>query len=108
MTIKEIQENAREFAPIFKDKTPAQRMLYLTTEMGELALEVLKLSGFRQGGNTDEWKTNLGMEIYDVVWNLCDLANMFDLDLEDLFRKKVEWNNKRWNERKKASSGLNS
>ena len=101
MTIQEIQENAREFAPIFKDKTPEQRMLYLTTEMGEIALEVLKLSGFRQGGNTDELKENLGMEIYDVVWNLCDLANMFDIDLEDAFGKKVEVNNKRWDERKK-------
>jgi len=101
MTITEIQENARIFAPIFKDKTPEQRMLYLTSEVGEVSLEVLKLEGFRQGGeDQDQLKENLGMEIYDVVWNLCDLANMFDIDLADAFQKKVAFNNQRWEKRK--------
>jgi NTP pyrophosphatase (non-canonical NTP hydrolase) len=36
------------------------------------------------------------MEMYDVVWNLCDLANMFDIDLEESFARKVELNNSRW------------
>ena len=96
MTIKDIQENARQLAPIFWDKTPEQRMLYLTTEIGELAREVLKLQGFKQGDNKEELKENLGMEMYDVVWNLCDLANMFDIDLEKSFARKVKLNNNRW------------
>lgn len=95
MTIKDIQENAKQLAPIFWDKTPEQRMLYLTTEIGELAKEVLKLQG-SQGDNKEVLEENLGMEIYDIVWNLCDLANMFDIDLEESFARKIELNNNRW------------
>ena len=96
MTIRDIQENARELAPKFKDKNPEQRMMYLMSEMGETAIEVLKLQGFRKGGNADELKQNLGMEIYDIVWNLCDLANMFDIDLEETFAEKVALNRERF------------
>ena len=99
MTIKDIQDIARVQAPIFKDKTPEQRMLYLASELGEVAQEVLKLGGFRKGGDTEALKRNLGMEIYDVVWNLCDLANMLDIDLEESFAAKIKHNEERWKDR---------
>jgi NTP pyrophosphatase (non-canonical NTP hydrolase) len=61
------------------------------TEVGEVAREVLKLS---RGGNESVGKMEavveeLGMEIYDVVWNLLDLAGV---DLEDAFGKKASLN----------------
>ncbi len=32
------------------------------------------------------------MEIYDVMWNLCDLADMAGVDLERAFVKKADFN----------------
>ena len=96
MTIRDLQENAKELAPKFKDKNPEQRMLYLMTEVGETALEVLKLQGFRNAEDEKGLKQKLGMEIFDVVWNLCDLANMYDIDLEKAFAQKIAINKERW------------
>jgi NTP pyrophosphatase (non-canonical NTP hydrolase) len=35
------------------------------------------------------------MEIYDVVWNLLDLADMAGVDLEEAFGKKARLNESR-------------
>ena len=35
------------------------------------------------------------MEIYDVFWNLCDLANLVGINLEEAFAQKVEVNRHR-------------
>jgi NTP pyrophosphatase (non-canonical NTP hydrolase) len=99
MTIRDIQENAKELAPKFKDKNPEQRMMYLMSEVGETAIEVLKLQGFRSGGDAEELKQKLGMEIFDVVWNLCDLANMYEIDLEKAFATKIAVNEERFSGR---------
>ena len=76
-----------------------QRLAYLTAEVGEVAAEVLKLS---RDGNGDVGKMDaaeaeavveaLGMEIYDVVWNLLDLADMTGADLEKAFAQKARLN----------------
>ena len=68
------------------------------TEVGEVAREVLKLS--RAEGKMDEAEREatvkaLGMEIYDVVWNLLDLADMAGVDLEEAFGKKARLNESR-------------
>ncbi|MNU03889.1 MazG nucleotide pyrophosphohydrolase domain protein [compost metagenome] len=59
-------------------------MLYLMTEVGELAKEVLSVSFHPDA----ERKANLGYEMYDVVWNIFDLANKLDIDLEKAFNEK--------------------
>ena len=38
---------------------------------------------------------NLGMEIYDVIWNLLDLTMMAGVDLETAFAKKATLNKTR-------------
>jgi NTP pyrophosphatase (non-canonical NTP hydrolase) len=35
------------------------------------------------------------MEIYDVVWNLFDLADLAGVDLEEAFARKVDLNRSR-------------
>ncbi len=92
MTIEELQKQVRQLkeAKGF-EITLEQRLAYLMTEVGEVAREVLKLS---RGGNESVGKMEavveeLGMEIYDVVWNLLDLAGV---DLEDAFGKKASLN----------------
>jgi NTP pyrophosphatase (non-canonical NTP hydrolase) len=100
LTIAELQRQVRELkgAKGF-DITFEQRLMFLTTEVGEVAREVLRLS---RDGNADVRKMddaeieavreNLGMEIYDVIWNLLDLAELAGVDLEETFRKKANLN----------------
>ena len=35
------------------------------------------------------------MEMYDVIWNICDLANLLSIDLEASFAAKIEINKTR-------------
>lgn len=103
LTIAELQRQVRQLkeAKGF-DITLEQRLAYLTSEMGEVAREVLRLS---RDGNEDVGKMDaadvgavvesLGMEIYDVIWNLLDLADMAGVDLEAAFAKKATLNKDR-------------
>jgi NTP pyrophosphatase (non-canonical NTP hydrolase) len=95
MDIAEIQAQARELraAQGWTSIDPQTRLGYLMTEVGEVAREVVGLDGAVEP--TPEARERLGMEIYDVVWNLCDLANILQVDLEGAFAKKVALNRKR-------------
>lgn len=93
MNTSEFQQYVKSFSESkgFDTSTIEQRMLYLMTEVGELSKEVLSISF-----NPDaERKENLGFEMYDVVWNIFDLANKLDIDLEQAFRRKLEINEDR-------------
>ena len=100
MTIDELEQQVRhpKAAKGF-DVTLEQRLAYLTSEVGEVAAEVLKLScsGNRNVGKMgpaglESVKEDLGMEIYDVVWNLCDLVDMAGVDLKRAFANKARLN----------------
>src|SRR5689334_3331736 len=93
--IKELQEHAKELAQVLPEITVEQRMLFLLTEVGEVAREVLRLSRSADQANADAIKTDLGMEMYDVIWNICDLANMLSIDLEASFAAKIQINKTR-------------
>lgn len=99
LTIHELQEQARELASLFPKTTLEQRTMFLMTEMGEVVAEALYLSGAHGAIDREAVKRRLGMEIYDVFWNLCDLANMLDIDLEAAFQRKIAINRQRtWSE----------
>ena len=95
MTIRDIQEAAAALCEkhAFPDRSPAQRFRYLITEVGELSRELVRLE-HPQDDRTDA-KHNIGLEIYDIVWNLCDLANQLDIDLEKVFAEKAKANETR-------------
>ena len=93
--IKALQEHAKELAQILPEITVEQRMLFLLTEVGEVAREVLQLSRSADQANADAIKADLGMEMYDVIWNICDLANILNIDLETSFAAKIEINKTR-------------
>jgi NTP pyrophosphatase (non-canonical NTP hydrolase) len=93
--IKELQEHAKELAQVLPEITVEQRVLFLLTEVGEVAREVLRLSRSADQANADAIKADLGMEMYDVIWNICDLANMLGIDLETSFAAKIEINKTR-------------
>ncbi|SFI70564.1 MULTISPECIES: MazG-like family protein [unclassified Bacillus (in: firmicutes)] len=94
MKISALQRDVREFSKSkgFENATIEERTLFLVTEIGEVAQEVLKISSKPDSENSNELKEQLSFEIYDVVWNLFDLANKLDIDLEYAFRKKSEIN----------------
>ena len=95
MRIADIQAQARELraAQGWTSDDPTVRLAYLISEVGEVAREVI---GIREAGEaTAEARERLGMEIYDVVWNLCDLANILGVDLESAFVRKAALNSRR-------------
>ncbi len=101
LTIAELQRQVRQLNDAKRfDITLEQRLAYLMSEAGEVAREVLKLSRAKDVGKMDEAEREatvkaLGMEIYDVVWNLLDLADMAGVDLEAAFDEKARLNESR-------------
>ncbi|SDX66743.1 MazG nucleotide pyrophosphohydrolase domain-containing protein [Paenibacillus sp. CF384] len=93
MNTAEFQQYVKEWSALqgFDQSSMEQRMLFLMTEVGELAKEVLSVSYHPDA----ERKANLGHEMYDVVWNIFDLANMLGIDLEQAFKEKMQINNTR-------------
>ncbi len=101
MTVEDLRRQVRELkARKGFDVTLDQRLAYLTSAVGEVAEEVLRLS---RNGNADvgtmdakegveATRQRLGEEIYDVVWNLLDLADLAGVDLEGAFEKKARRN----------------
>ena len=90
LTKAEIQRQVREL----KDAkgfgiTLDQRLAYLMTEVGEVARET-------NAAGAESAEEALGMEIYDVIWNLLDLAEMAGVrDLEEAFHRKASLNEDR-------------
>jgi NTP pyrophosphatase (non-canonical NTP hydrolase) len=95
MTIGQLQEHVKELSAAqgWGDRTPESRALYLVTEIGELAREILSLADARS--DADAAKERLGLEMYDVIWNLFDLANIVGIDMEAAFARKIEINRDR-------------
>lgn len=61
------------------ETTPRRRMAFLLGEALELANEVLQLPA--SGPYEPALLQRLGHEIYDVLWNACDLARLTGIDV---------------------------
>ena len=99
MTIRELQAHADALCQQqgWTDHNPSQRFRYLISEGGELSKELTRLEWNPNGTAIDEIKRNIGHEIYDIVWNLCELANQLEIDLETAFAEKQAINAaRRW------------
>jgi NTP pyrophosphatase (non-canonical NTP hydrolase) len=94
MTIGQLQEHVKELSDAqgWAPRSAETRMIYLVTEVGELAKEVLNLGGAQGQDEVVLAKERLGLEMYDVIWNLFDLANIVGLDVEAAFARKIEIN----------------
>ena len=84
----------------WKSGTPEHQLAFLISEVGEVAREILLLSGARAVANIPEAEAiqqRLGMELYDVIWNACALAACTGADLEQAIERKVAMNrNRKW------------
>ncbi len=97
-TLRELQaEVARQKAARgWPDLAPEQRFVYLVSEVGELADALRQLDPGATPDAIAEARSQAGYEMYDIVWNLCDLANTLSIDLEAAFAAKDAYNRGRW------------
>ncbi len=95
LTIKRIQEYLKEKYEICKPeemKNHERYFLKLIEEIGELA-EVIRKNKRIENDNI---KDSIEEEISDVLYYILMLANTYDIDVEEMFRKKEELNAKRY------------
>ena len=76
------------------DGQPIERVfLKFTEECGELAKAIRKQNGMHTDSNSEHFE--VAHELADVFNYLLDIANHFNVDLEQAFREKNEMNKKR-------------
>lgn len=91
-TLRDIQGEALRLRAEndWPELTPELRFLYLVEEVGEVARALQARSGA-----LDRVSDAVGEEFYDVVWNVCDLANIIGVDLEASASRKAAINRAR-------------
>lgn len=94
-TLKDFQkyvidlENERGFT----DKTVLQKCLMLGEEMGELFQAIRKEENITVDHNS-KFGT-IEEELADIIIYICSIANSYNINLEEAFRRKEEVNKKR-------------
>ncbi|WIY59463.1 MazG nucleotide pyrophosphohydrolase domain-containing protein [Bacillus arachidis] len=91
MKLSEFQQYVANFSEEkgFQNTTIEIRTMYLMAELGELAEAIVKRN---EDKNTNR---EIGLEMFDVIWNVCDLANKLEIDLEEAFQEKMKINRDR-------------
>lgn len=93
MRLEEICDNARALATKHGwSDTVDERMLHLTSELGEVANALLTLRAASLDEDVLAARTALGHEIFDAIWNLCALANLTGINLDAAAAEKVQIN----------------
>ena len=90
-TMKELQTEADHYISQFKTGyfSPANQMLRLTEEVGELAREINHYFGPKKKKETEKTK-ELQEEMGDVLFVLIALANSLDIQLDAAFEDVLE------------------
>ncbi|MCX6824493.1 MAG: pyrophosphohydrolase [candidate division SR1 bacterium] len=100
-TLGDFQKYVRELEEErgFTDKTILQKCLMLGEEMGELFQAIRKEENITIDHNS-KFGT-IEEELADIIIYICSIANSYDINLEEAFRKKEEVNKKRtWSKSK--------
>lgn len=75
-------------------------LMKLVEEVGELSRMIRKID-FKQEkcrlADTGQIKDTLEEELYDVLYYVLALANLYEIDLEECFRLKEEYNKSKYN-----------
>lgn len=69
---------------------PHERFAYLVEEVGEVARALQNRPGV-----SASVADSVGEELYDVIWNACDLANILGIDLDAAAARKSAMNRDR-------------
>lgn len=96
-TLKEVQEQVKEFVAERNWETPASDILiHMIEELGEVARNVLKMKNYGGQHTTINLENNMDEELADVFYLLLKLANESNINLGIAFGKKMEKNSKRF------------
>lgn len=92
ITIKYLQQciKAKDFKPELKEGY----FMKLVEEVGELA-EVIRKNQRYRGDSNETVKGTIEEELYDILYYVIALANVFGVDLEECCRLKEEINKER-------------
>ncbi len=91
MSLQEIQEKVDGWVSQYKMGywQPHEILARLTEETGELAREINHLHGPKQKKSTED-TNDLAIEMADIIFTLCCLANSKDIDLDHAFQKVMD------------------
>jgi len=94
-TLRDFQEYVKKLEDErgFTQQNAIEKCLLLGEEMGELFKAVRKTVKLKPDVNANI--SGIDEELADIMIYLCAIANRFDIDLEQAFRKKEEHNKKR-------------
>lgn len=77
----------------FIDQTVLQKCLLMGEEVGELFKAIRKAENISTDKNSDTF--HIAEELADLLIYVCAIANRYDINLEEAFRRKEEINKKR-------------
>jgi NTP pyrophosphatase (non-canonical NTP hydrolase) len=92
ITIKHLQQYIKD--KDFKPELKEGYFMKLVEEVGELA-EVIRKNQRYQGDGSETIKGTVEEELYDVLYYVIALANVYNVDLEECCRLKEEINKER-------------
>jgi len=89
-SLKEIQKKVQEWILNHGGYwSPLAMLSAVTEEVGELAREINHRFGPKKKKSTEKVK-EVGDEISDILFNLICLANSLDIDLDEAFKRKMD------------------
>lgn len=97
MELKDIQDYAQALSSQqgWGNETIQTRLHYLKSEIIEATQEITKI----ESANTEEERLqnveDLGLELFDILWNVSEIANRYGIDLDASAEKKMDINSKR-------------
>jgi NTP pyrophosphatase (non-canonical NTP hydrolase) len=96
MSLRKIQKEVDDWISQYKLGyfKPLEILARLTEEVGEVARELNHMFGPKKKKPTES-KTDLEMELGDVIYTVVCLANSLDIDLDKAFEKVMRKINKR-------------
>jgi len=91
MSLKDVQKQVDDWTSQYKISywQPHEILARLVEETGELAREINHIHGPKKKKSEEEIK-ELGMEMADIVFTLCCLANSKKIDLDESFKKVMD------------------
>lgn len=97
MNLKTIQDYAQTLATQqgWDKETIQTRLHYLKSEIIEATEEINNVESATSTEEQQKHQENLGLELFDILWNVAEIANRYGVDLEQASQQKISINNQR-------------
>lgn len=94
MDLKQVQEYVQFLTnkENWQGETISTRLHYLKSEVLEATQEIAAISLAKTEEEKEEHLNNLGLELFDILWNVAEIANRYNIDLNDSAKQKIEIN----------------